>query len=88
MGATSINITLPESLMLFVEEQVQSRGCSDASEYLRTLILEEQRREARADLEQKLLEGLESPASEMTDDDWAELRAEILARNPELRGEA
>jgi antitoxin ParD1/3/4 len=88
MGATSMNIILPESLKLFVEEEARSRGCSDASEYLRTLILEEQRRKARASLEEKLLEGLDSPTSEMTDDDWMGLREEILARSPELRGEA
>ncbi len=42
---TSMNISLPEPLKLFVEEQVSRNGYSTASEYLRELIRERQRRE-------------------------------------------
>jgi antitoxin ParD1/3/4 len=88
MNMTSMNISLPEPLKLFVEEQVMNGGYSTASEYLRELIREAQRRKERQELEAKLLAGLQSPTSEMTADDWTALRDRILARSPELRGEA
>lgn len=86
MNMTSMNISLPESLKLFVEEQVGKGGYSTASEYLRELIREAQSRRDRQELESKLLDGLQSPSSEMTADDWTFLRERILERSPELRG--
>jgi antitoxin ParD1/3/4 len=85
MTMTSMNISLPEPPKLFVEEQVSNGGYSTASEYLRELIREAQRREERQDLDAKLLAGLQSPTSEMTADDWTALRERILVRSPELR---
>ena len=84
---TSMNISLPEPLKLFVEEQVSKGGYSTASEYLRELIREAQRRQNREELEVQLLAGLQSPTSEMTANDWTALRERILTRSPELRGE-
>jgi antitoxin ParD1/3/4 len=84
---TSMNISLPEPLKLFVEEQVNKGGYSTASEYLRELIREAQRRKEHQELEAKLLAGLQSPTSEMTADEWMTLRELILSRSPELRGE-
>jgi len=86
MNMTSMNISLPEPMKLFVEEQVSKGGYSTVSEYLRELIREAQRRTDRQDLEAKLLAGLQSPTSEMTSDDWTALRERILTRSPELRG--
>jgi antitoxin ParD1/3/4 len=83
---TTMNISLPETLKQFVEEQVSQGGYSTASEYLRELIREAQRRKQRELLEAKLLEGLQSPTSEMSDADWTRLRETILSRSPELRG--
>lgn len=87
MNMTSMNISLPEPLKLFVEEQVRGGGYSTASEYLRELIREAQRRKERRELEAGLLAGLQGPTSEMTSDDWAALKERILNRSPELRGE-
>jgi antitoxin ParD1/3/4 len=87
MNMTSMNISLPEPLKLFVEEQVNKGGYSTASEYLRELIRDAQRRKQHQELEAKLLAGLQSPASEMTADEWTMLRERILSRSPELRGE-
>ena len=86
MNMTSMNISLPEPLKLFVEEQVSKGGYSTASEYLRELIREAQRRTDRQELEGKLPAGLQSPTSEMSSDDWTELRERVLTRSPELRG--
>lgn len=87
MNMTSMNVSLLEPLKLFVEEQVRGGGYSTASEYLRELIREAQRRKERQELESRLLAGLQAPTSEMTSDDWAALRGRILDRSPERRGE-
>lgn len=56
-----MNISLPDALRAFVEEQVQRGGYASSSEYVRQLIREEQeRRELRALL-------LEGAASDPTD---------------------
>lgn len=84
---TTMNISLPEEMKVFIDAQIAREGYASASEYLRSLIREAQRRQARQDLEAKLLEGLQSPASAMTDADWAGLRERIFERSPELRAE-
>ena len=82
---TSMNISLPEPLKRFVEQQVSKGGYSTVSEYLRELIREAQRRSDRQELEAKLLAGLQSPTCEMSADDWSALRERILTRSPEHR---
>jgi antitoxin ParD1/3/4 len=84
---TSMNISLPEPLKLFVEEQVSKGGYGTASEYLGDLIREAQRRADRQELEEMLLAGLQSPTSEMTADEWSALRDRIVSRSPELQGQ-
>jgi antitoxin ParD1/3/4 len=84
---TTMNISLPDEMKEFIETQMSHEGYASASEYLRTLIREAQKRQARQELEAKLLEGLQSPASEMTDADWSALRERIYERSPELRSQ-
>lgn len=81
----TMNISLPDEMKAFVEGRMAQEGCASASEYLRALIRDAQKRQAKQELEAKLLEGLQSPASEMTDSDWSALRERIYERNPELR---
>ena len=59
MGMTSMNISLPEELKEYVEEQTH-RGYSTPSEYVRELIREDQKRRAKERLDALLLEGLNS----------------------------
>ena len=54
---STMNISLPDALRAFVEEQVRSGGYASSSEYLRQLIREEQDRKA---LRALLLEGAAS----------------------------
>ena len=82
---TTMNISLPEEMKAFIEAQMAQEGYASASEYLRFLIREAQRHQARQALDAKLLEGLQSPASDMTDADWAALRQRIYESSPELR---
>lgn len=78
---TSLNISLPESMREFVDKQVVSGGYGTASEYVRELIREEQKRKAQEKLEALLIEGLESgPPIPVTPEFWKELRAEMLER--------
>jgi len=77
---TSMNVSLPEPLRDFVEEQVQTGGYGTASEYVRQLLREAQKQQAQERLEQLLLEGLNSPMSEMTAQDWHDIRREVAER--------
>ena len=82
---TTMNISLPEEMKVFVEAQMAREGYASASEYLRALIRQAQRRQAKLELEAKIREALDSgPATPMTREDWAALRAEALEG---LRGE-
>ena len=75
---TSLNVSLPESLKEYVEEQTKN-GYATPSEYVRELIREDQKRRARAKLEDLLLEGLNSGDPVPVDDRfWAELKKEAL----------
>ena len=77
---TSMNVSLPEALKQFVEEQVDKGGYSTPSEYVRSLIREAQTRAEQKELEAKLLAGLESPAREMTPGEWSVLKQRVLGK--------
>ena len=61
----TMNISLPDSLRSFVDEQVARRGYATSSEYVRELIRVDQDRQRLREL---LLEGAESPATAAADD--------------------
>lgn len=75
---TTMNISLPDEMKAFIESQMSREGFASASEYLRALIRDAQKRQSRQELEGKLLEGLQGPAVEMTRDDWESIRREAL----------
>jgi antitoxin ParD1/3/4 len=75
----TMNISLPEEMKAFIEAQMAEEGYASASEYLRPLIREVQKRKAKQALEAKFREAIESgPATPMTREDWAALRREAL----------
>ena len=76
----SMNISLPEPLKQFVDGQIATGRYSSASEYVRELIREDEKRKAQERLETLLLEGLQGEETELTRDDWAALRKEAQAR--------
>jgi antitoxin ParD1/3/4 len=82
---TTMNISLPDEMRAFIEAQIAQEGFASASEYLRSLIRDAQKRKARLELEAKILEGLQGPSVEMTREDWESIRAEALE---ELASEA
>jgi len=76
---TTMNISLPDEMRAFIEAEMATEGFASASEYLRTLIREAQKRRAKQALEEKFREALESgPATPMTKEDWVALRREAL----------
>jgi antitoxin ParD1/3/4 len=76
----SMNISLPEPLKQFVDDQIAAGRYSSVSEYVRELIRDDEKRKAEDRLEALLLEGLESDESPLTSEDWAAIRREALAR--------
>jgi antitoxin ParD1/3/4 len=54
---TSLNISLPQPLRDYIEQQARQGGYSTPSEYMRELIREDRKRKARERLESLLREG-------------------------------
>jgi antitoxin ParD1/3/4 len=74
---TTMNISLPETLRAFVEDQVAAEGYGSASEYVRELIRRERDRQR---LRALLLEGPASGPGAPVDKAWFEAwRARIRA---------
>lgn len=76
----TMNISLPDPLKQFVDRQVSEGRYSSVSEYMRELIRADEKRKAEAKLEKLLLEGLDGEESDMTAQDWNDIRAEAIAR--------
>ncbi len=73
----SMNISLPESLKTFVDQQIESGHYSSVSEYVRELIREDEKRKTQVKLEGLLMDGLTGPAREMTAKHWDALKKTI-----------
>ncbi len=75
---TTMNISLPEPLKNFVDAQVEQRGYSTSSEYVRELIRKDQERQHLKNL---LLEGAASPLTTAMDAQFLEaLRGRLRSR--------
>ena len=86
---TTMNITLPEALRAFIEEQAAKNGFETVSEYVRAVFHEvQEKNRERERIDALLMEGLDSgPATPLTAADWDLIRREgmklITARTPE-----
>lgn len=79
---TTMNISVPDEMKAFVETQLVQEGYASVSEYLRALIRDAQKRQAKRELEAKFREALESgPATPMTRGDWDELERNVWERH-------
>ena len=77
-GMSTMNISLPETLKSFVDEQVESRGFGTSSEYVRELIRKDQE---RLHLRELLLAGARAkPAAAADGAYFAAVRANIDKR--------
>lgn len=80
---TTMNVSLPDSLKAFVDEQVDLRGYGSSSEYVRDLIRRDQERQR---LRALLLEGAESEPTEAASAAYFDdLRASIRSRRRRAR---
>lgn len=82
MATTTMNISLPDSLRVFVEDTLTDNGYGSASEYVRELIRADQKRRHEDRLETLLLERLQSGDDETftIDDVRLEMRRRINAK--------
>lgn len=75
----TMNVSLPDSLKGFVEEQVVQRGYSTSSEYVRELIRADR---ARTRLRELLIEGGTSPQGVVADSSYFdELRERVAEQS-------
>ena len=74
----NMNISLPESMRTYVEEQIENGDYGTASEYIRDLIRRDRASKEQNKLESLLFEGLNSgKVTLMTENDWADIRAAV-----------
>lgn len=74
----TVSISLPETLFGYVRTRAKEQG--NVSDYIRTLIRDDQKREKEARLQDLLLEGVRSKSAVLTPEHWEQLKAEILER--------
>jgi antitoxin ParD1/3/4 len=75
-----MNISLPQSMKDHVEDLVRRGEYSTPSEYVRSLIRADQRREAEDALQVKLLEGMGSGQPVAADPSFWKKRRQVLLR--------
>jgi antitoxin ParD1/3/4 len=84
---TSMNVSLPDEMKAFVEEQIAKGAYSTASEYLRELIRQDQQRRLREEIDKNLLAALESGEPiPVTPEFWQERRKELEKRIKQRKG--
>jgi len=86
----TMNISLPDPMKEFVEEQVSAGAYSSASEYVRELVRADQKRHAKEQLEQMLLKAINSGdpmevTPEMVEEVRQRLRTRAAQRKPKKR---
>jgi antitoxin ParD1/3/4 len=71
-------IILPDEIQSVIDAEVREHGFADAADYLATLVRQDQKRRAKDELEQYILEGIDSgDYVEMTAETWRELRLNL-----------
>jgi antitoxin ParD1/3/4 len=75
-----MTISIPDSVKELVDQEVASGAFPTAEDYIRALVEADQKRKAQDHFEALIDEGLDSPLSEMTDQDWDDIRREGLER--------
>ena len=83
--ATTMNISLPDVMKAFVDEQVQNGGFGTVSEYVRDLVRRDQKERAQDRLEALLLEGLESGPGEPVTPEFGRIYG-VRFRNAAISG--
>jgi antitoxin ParD1/3/4 len=75
MGKNTLSFAIPESLTEYIDRRVATGGYGNRSEYIRDLVRQDQREQAKARLRALIEEGLASgPPTVLTQADRDELR--------------
>jgi antitoxin ParD1/3/4 len=78
----TVNISLPDPMRDFIESRVTDGLYGSVSDYIRTLIREDQRRKTQEELENKLVAALDSgDYRQVTPEFFEQLHARIANRN-------
>ena len=77
---TTINISLPDQMKEFVDEEMGEGGYRDPSDYFNALLQEQLQRKAEQKLERLLREGLATESLPVDKKDWEYIRAELESR--------
>ncbi len=76
----TLNVTLSDSMCAYVKEQIANGQYGTPSDYIRDLIGRDQTERVKRNLLAKLEESLDSPAGEMAESEWQDIRAEGIRR--------
>lgn len=77
----TMNISLPDPLKHFIDDEVREGSFSSASDYMRDLVRQRQRAKAEDTLKQLIAEGLASgSAGEVTSATFDQMRQELHER--------
>ena len=77
---TTINISLPDQMKEFVDEEMGEGGYRDPSDCFNALLQEQLKRKAEQKLERLLQEGLATESLPVDKKDWEYIRAELESR--------
>jgi len=77
----TMNVSLPDPLKQFVDEEVREGGFASTSDYMRDLIRQRQRAKAEELLRRLIAEGMASgPAEPVTPETWEQMRRDLRER--------
>jgi hypothetical protein len=74
-----LRFSVPKAIKSFLEQQATKQGFPSVSAYLLAVLGDLQQRSEKAELEARLIKGLDSPLVEMTNQDWKSLEREICS---------
>jgi antitoxin ParD1/3/4 len=81
LPVATMNVSLPDPLKQFVDDEVREGGFASTSDYMRDLIRQRQRAKAEELLRRLIAEGMASgPAEVLEPDFFDKLRARAVAR--------
>ncbi len=85
MTTTTMNISLSDALKRYVQMRAKEGHYSNPSDFVRTLIRQDQRRQAAEVLERELFADFVQADPDVTPEAWEALRAEFRQRLASLR---
>jgi len=79
IATDTIGLKLPSPMKAYLEAQATKCGCADVSEFVVSVLAAHQQRQVRSEIEAMLLERIDGPFAEWTDQDMEYIRKEGTA---------